>query len=115
MVLSEGVSHNRIVKIQDKDSPVGKFAYNLINKKDTKIVVNQIRGRFKVYAKLVQQAYRNTDGISNINYHFLSSQTVDYSQAPTILIRESDLKKEWCIDCAILIAVYTEEDRGKEV
>jgi hypothetical protein len=40
---------------------------------------------------------------------------LDYSQEPIIQIREQDIKNEKCIDCSILIAVYSQDDYGTEV
>lgn len=74
--------------------------------------MNQLRGRFKVYAKLVNEASKEQESISNINYHQVSTQTLDYSQQPIILIKEEDIKRGNCIDCSILIAVYSESDFG---
>ena len=113
IVLSEGVSYSKLARVTE--GSVAKFAYNLINKKDTKVIVNQLRGRFKVYAKLVSEAAKEQESISNINYHQVSSQTLDYSQQPVILVKEEDIRRASCIDCAILIAVYSEADIGSEV
>jgi hypothetical protein len=79
VVLAEGVSYSRIATVQEGQY-LARFAFNLVNKKDTKIILSQIRGRFKVFAKLASQSFKETDSISNINYHFASSQTLDYSQ-----------------------------------
>ena len=53
IVLTEGVSYNKIASVED--GLVGRFAYNLINQFDTKIILTQVRGNFKVFAKLVRR------------------------------------------------------------
>jgi hypothetical protein len=72
VVLAEGVSYSRIATVQEGQY-LARFAFNLV-------ILSQIRGRFKVFAKLASQSFKETDSISNINYHFASSQTLDYSQ-----------------------------------
>lgn len=52
VLLAEGVSYNKVTKVSE-NGYLGKYTYNLINKKDTKVIVNQIRGRFIAYAKIV--------------------------------------------------------------
>ncbi len=94
---------------------VGKFAFNIVNKRMTRIVLSQIRGNFQMFAKITEQGRRETDPISNLNYRYTSSQAVGYSQEPTIIIPEADIKGETCRDCIILIAVYTEIPQGFEV
>jgi hypothetical protein len=110
VVLTEGVSYNEITTVEE--GLIGKFAFNILNKRDTKVILSQIRGTFKVYAKVVDQNYRDSDPISNINYQWASSQTVDYSQEPTILISEQEIIKDYCVNCAVLIAVYSDMPRG---
>lgn len=113
VVLTEGVSYSKIAKVED--GLVGKFAYNLINKFDTKIILTQVRGTFRMFAKLVRRQFKNYDPITNINYRWVSTQTVDYSQAPTILISAEEIKQGDCVDCTLLIAVYTDIEKGFEV
>lgn len=112
-MLPEGVSYNRVVTVQD--NMVGKFAFNLVNKRNTRIVLNQLRGTFIMYAKITEQGRRETDPISNLNHRYSSSQAVAYSQEPTIIIPQADIEKEYCRDCVILIAVYTDIPQGFEV
>ena len=51
-MLTEGVSYSKATKVTE-GGYLGKYAYNLINKRDTKVILNQIRGRFVAYAKVV--------------------------------------------------------------
>lgn len=55
-MLTEGVSYNKIIVA--KEGTLSKFAFKLLNIKKTKIILNQIRGIFKIFAKLVKHSQR---------------------------------------------------------
>lgn len=54
ILLPEGISYN--VQERSKEGVLKKFAFNVINKKDTKIIINQIRGKFRAYAKVISES-----------------------------------------------------------
>jgi hypothetical protein len=86
ILLPEGVSYNMILPAQE--GLLHKFAFNLINKKKTKIIIDQIRGRYHAYAKIVSEPEKEKTIISEINYQFTSSKTLDFSQEPVIIITD---------------------------
>jgi hypothetical protein len=56
IMLTEGVSYNKIMIA--REGILSKFAFKLLNVKKTKIILNQIRGIFKIFAKLVKHSQR---------------------------------------------------------
>jgi hypothetical protein len=91
-----------------RDGALRVFGYSFINKADTRVYVRQNIGKFKAYAKVVKDEAREKETVSDINYHFMSYTTVDYSQDPVILIKKEDISKGSCLTCTLLIAVYSE-------
>lgn len=51
IMLPEGVSYS--LRTNSKDTVLKTFAFNLFNRKDTRIILNPVKGKFVVYAKIV--------------------------------------------------------------
>lgn len=69
--LAEGVSYN--IKDKSKESYQKIFTYKLLNKEETRIILNPIRGNFNIYAKIVKASQRYSTTISEINYEYSST------------------------------------------
>ena len=92
-----------------------KFAFELINKVDTRVIINSIVGIYSAYAKIVNLSDRDKEAVTNMDFKFESRYDVDYKQEPIILIPASAIQEASCSECAVLIAVYSYEGEWKEM
>ena len=112
-MLPEGLSYSMIGKATEGTLKV--FGFNYINHMDTRVYIRQIIGTFKGYAKIVNDEDRDMYAVSQTDYHFLSYNTVDYSQDPVIVIPKARIKESGCLTCTLLIAVYSLDEPGRTV
>lgn len=56
VMLPEGVSYS-IIELS-RNGPLRTFGYSIINKRDTKIFIRQTIGKFKAYARIINEADR---------------------------------------------------------
>lgn len=115
VMLPEGLSYK--VTELSQDGMLKKFGYSIINKRNTTIYIRQNIGKFKAFAKIVKDHDRETAVVSEIDYHFASTVSMDYHQDPIITIPQKNIQESHCEACAIIVAVYSDNEKevGKTV
>ncbi len=94
ILLAEGVAYHS--KVEPKGGILKKYAFELINKVDTRVIISSIAGIFSAYAKIVHIGDRDREEVSNTNFNFESRYDVDYKQEPIILIPASAMLNAAC-------------------
>lgn len=109
-ILPDGVGYKGVAR--SSELPVKKFAYKLLNKVDTTIVVST-RSKAYFLVKVVEGIYREKVTMSGNDFHFSSPTNKYYFLESLFLtIPGSEFFKNTCNDCELLIFLYSKEPVG---
>ena len=78
VILPEGLSYSVLTKA--REGIIKNFGYSLINKIDARVFIHQNIGKFKAFAKVINEDDRDTEEVSLMNSHASSTTTNNYEQ-----------------------------------